>query len=1706
MNCLLPSGSLPFQESITAISRSLEVKRQRIAAVVSAALFAAAFCFPAKAQTNEWTWIGGSKTPQVATYGTLGVPSAANLSGIRYGAVGWADAQGHLWMFGGYSIDASGKNGGPMNDLWEYDPSTNEWAWMGGVSNLPNSFSAAQGVSGTQGVPSTGNIPQGRVGAVSWTGKDGSFWLFGGSGSESGDSYNDLWRYDPTTKEWTWMSGANAESCSNCSQSGVYGSQGVPAQGNTPGSRSNAVSWIDKSGNLWLFGGYGLDSAGAMGYLNDLWKYTPSTNQWTWMSGSATLASCTGNSDCGPLGVYGTQGVSAPTNAPGGRNQASAWTDSNGDFWLFGGLGTDSAGKFGLLNDLWRFDPGTNQWTWMGGGNTYPASCTTPLVSQCGVAGIYGTLQVPATPNGPGARTEGASWADSNGNLWLFGGNGIDSANQWGYLNDLWEYSTSTNQWTWMSGSSTVTCFSTYCGQPGVYGTLGVPGMTNAPSGRDAVTTWVDNKGNLWLFGGMGVDVAGMWGYTQDLWRFQLNSNNLPVAASPTFSPAPGTYDTIETVSMDDTTPGATIYYTINGNSSVFQYSAPISVTSSATIQAIAVADGYASSVMANAAYTLQVTPAPAPTFSPASGTYTAGQSVSLSDAVSGATIYYTTDGSAPTINSTVYTGPITVSSSGVVRAIAAADHYSYSTISSAIYTIGSTATSGQWAWMGGSLIPNQPGVYGTLQTPAPGNSPGAREGAASWTDANGNFWLFGGRKYTSGFANYLNDLWMFNPSTHLWSWMSGSSTVPCRDSSNPQTCTGAPDVYGTLGSPAAANTPGGRMGATVWTDNAGKLWLFGGYGVGTWGGLGGNTVISPGEQNDLWMFDPTTNQWTWMGGSNLLAQAGTYGSLGAPGSSNVPGGRYNTASWVDQNGNFWLFGGTGRDGGDFAVTLNDLWKFSPSTMQWTWMGGSELIGPSVTSQKGNYGTLGVPAVENIPESRSGAAAWTDKDGNLWLFGGAGSISRGDFNDLWRYTPSTGQWTWMAGANSPYCPADPLTGFNTCSSQPPVLGNLGVPAAANTPGGGSGFAEWTDPQGSFWLMGGTSSDITGQDGGFHLGLNNALWVFNPSINQWSWMGGDYATSNCSFVILIPIPYVVCPGSRGASVGQGIFVAGTVPSARSGAVSWTDKSGNFWLFSGSGTDLSDSPMRMGDLWQYQPSTLTLPAAATPIFSLVPGVYTQGGPLTMSNGMPNATIYYTTDGTTPTASSTQYTGPITLSSSQTIQAIATAPGYRNSSVQNEEYILPASLPAPVISVPSGTYTTIQNITISDAAPYAQIYFTADGSLPQFYFTGSGTLPQANSFLYTGPFAVSSSLTLNAESVAIGYYVLHGIAVKYGPSVVSADASATYTINLPLATAPVFNLASGNYTTPQTLIITDTTPGAVIYYTTDGTAPTLMSKVYSGPISISTSATIQAMAVATGYKNSSVSSISFAFPAAAAPTFSVPSGTYNSVQTVTISDTTPSATIYYTTDGTQPTTSSTIYTEPVTISSSQTIQAIATAPAYSTSSVTSAQYTVNLPTADFTLAASSSSLQIKAGQSGSFSLTLTPLNGFHSVTSFSCSGLPAGASCSFSPATVTPNGIPITTAVTINTSPAAAAIQFSEGPLAPLFLTMMFGWLWRRGSRLRVQLLLLLCVVSLCVLSGCGGSPASSESQPVASTITVAATTSAIERTTTVSLTIE
>jgi N-acetylneuraminic acid mutarotase len=556
---------------------------------------------PVNLTRGLWSWMGGGNATPGApkglagTYSTSGAASAGSVPGSRDASARWADGNGNLWLFGGGGFDSAGIDG-YLNDLWVFIPSIEEWAWMGGNSTVPAANKGWPGVYGVLATPAAANAPGGREASVSWTDKAGDLWLFGGVGYDSAGtngSLNDLWKYVPSTHEWDWIDGSSSVPAVDKGQPGVYGALGVPDAANTPGGRWGANSWTDINGNLWLFGGVGYDSTGSLGSLNDLWELNPSVNKWVWMSGSSSVGS-TG----GQAGAYGSFGKPAATNVPSGRSQAVSWTDGNGNLWLFGGKGFDSTGALGYLNDLWLFNPSTGEWAWVGGSST--VGCT-----GCGMLGIYGTLGEADLANMPGGRSQAAGWTDSNGNFWLLGGDGYDSAGTNGTLNDLWEFLPSTREWAWMAGSRTVPAANG--GQLGAYGQFGVPSAANTPGGRWGAAGWTDGEGNLWLFGGDGYDSLGTYDDLNDLWVYQPSAGNLP-AATPTLSVASGTYNTTQTVTIADATPGASIYYTTNGatpGTSSSMYSGPITVSTTMTLEAIALVNGYKASAVASDTYTI---------------------------------------------------------------------------------------------------------------------------------------------------------------------------------------------------------------------------------------------------------------------------------------------------------------------------------------------------------------------------------------------------------------------------------------------------------------------------------------------------------------------------------------------------------------------------------------------------------------------------------------------------------------------------------------------------------------------------------------------------------------------------------------------------------------------------------------------------------------------------------------------------------------------------------------------------------------------------------------------------------------------------------------------------------------------------------------------------------------------------------------------
>lgn len=458
----------------------------------------------------------------------------------------------------------------------------------------------------------------------------------------------------------------------------------------------------------------------------------------------------------------------------------------------------------------------------------------------------------------------------------------------------------------------------------------------------------------------------------------------------------------------------------------------------------------------------------------------------------------------------------------------------------------------------------------------------------------------------------------------------------------------------------------------------------------------------------------------------------------------------------------------------------------------------------------------------------------------------------------------------------------------------------------------------------------------------------------------------------------------------------------------------------------------------------------PKAATPAFSPAPGSYANPVTVTLSDTTTGAVIHCTTDGSVPTASSPVCT-TVDISTTTTLSAIATAAGFNSSAEASGTYLIGSG--GGSINYGSGFSTTGLTLNGSAKLNGARLRLTDTGTneagsafastainvqsfvtdfsfqltnatADGFTFTIQGNQPTAlgspggnlayggigksvavkfdlyngagegpnSTGLYTNgavptvpaislgggvnlhsgdpfnahmsydgttlkmtitdvnnsSFNFSTSWTVNIPSIVGGNTAFVGFTgATGGATAIQEILNWTYAANVATAAAtPTLSPAPGNYTSPQNVALSDSTPSATIFYTMDGSTPTTSSATYSGPIAIASTTTIKAIAAASGLANSAVGSGTYVIgttPTAATPMFNPSPGTYTGTVTVTLSDTTSGAVIHCTTDGTMPTPSSPVCTS-VNISTTTTLSALATASGFNPSAVISGTYTIN------------------------------------------------------------------------------------------------------------------------------------------------------------------
>jgi uncharacterized repeat protein (TIGR03803 family) len=615
-------------------------------------------------------------------------------------------------------------------------------------------------------------------------------------------------------------------------------------------------------------------------------------------------------------------------------------------------------------------------------------------------------------------------------------------------------------------------------------------------------------------------------------------------AAAPAFSPAGGTYTSAQSVTLTSATSGASINYTTDGSTPTEThgtlYTGPVSIGTTTILSAIAFKNGYIDSGVAIAGYTINLPPI-TPTFSPAAGTYGSAQSVTITS-VSDATIRYTTDGSTPTeTNGTIYSSPVSITKTTILKAIAYKSGYPDTSVASGIYTITSSP----------AAILNV--IYNFISSGNGGFYPYA--GLVQGTDGN----LYG--TANEGGSSNAGTVFKITPTgslTALTSFTGSNGGYPF--AGLVQSTDG--NFYGTTNTPlsnpsltypgtAFKITPTGTLTTLVTFSSANGIFPFAGLIQGTDGNFYGATFeAGSGSYGTVFKMTPAG------GLTTLVSFAGANGGL--PNENLIQG----------SDGNFY---GMTYEGGSTYVSINNLGEGTIFRMT---PAGALTTLVSFTGANGSY------PVANLVQGI---------DGNFY-----GTTTEDNVNDdgtVFKMTPA-GVLTTLAY-------------FSSTSGQYP------------------------------------NALVQGSDGNFY------------GTTEGTGSGGKDGTV-----------FKITPAGVLTTLASFDSANGNEPL--SGLVQGND--GNFY-----GTTVLGGSSNVGVVFQ-----LIVPACtAAPVFSPAPGTYTGAQTVTITSATSGASIRYTTNGSTPTETTgTLYSSPVSISSTTTLNAIAFKSGMADSAVVTPAYTIQAA----------------------------------------------------------------------------------------------------------------------------------------------------------------------------------------------------------------------------------------------------------------------------------------------------------------------------------------------------------------------------------------------------------------------------------------------
>lgn len=894
-------------------------------------------------------------------------------------------------------------------------------------------------------------------------------------------------------------------------------------------------------------------------------------------------------------------------------------------------------------------------------------------------------------------------------------------------------------------------------------------------------------------------------------WKAGEPTSNLAAAtytmvvatAMPT-PPNSGTYTAPITATMASATPGATLRYTTDGTiptdlSAI--YTAPLSIATSTTLKTLGMREGWTSSSVWTATYTMRFGTLAAPTVSPAAGSYTTSVTVTLT-AFPGAAIRYRTDGLTPNESSPLYTGPLVVEATSTIVARAFHPDYTSSASTTAAYTVVVAAP----------VVSPGTGTYpvnqaATVTSPTPGATltytlTGADPLQSDTVVSSGgsiivgNFtlkvraWKTGATPsavttmtYTvvgtaaaariDGGANLSVAL---RPDGTVWRWGEQTTLLP-------QMVDGLTGIraLGVGANHALALLPDGTVSG--WGNNG-----YGQLGIGTLGnrprpvavpGLTGIAAVAAGHTHSLAV---TTGGAAYAWGSNGSGELGDGTTTGRLSPVPLPG----------------LTDVVGVAGGDrFSAALK-----ADGTV-WTWgVGSSEALGDGTTASRSVPAQ--VPGLTSVTAITAGSSAVLaiKADGTVVGWGwtltalpaampglaDVTAVSAGSSHFL-ALTADGRVWSW--GTNAAGQLGD---GTLIAHAAPAPIATLSRIVAIGT---GAFHSLAVDEDGVVWAWGsnvdgqlGTGSRYTNQMTPLPISGESMTWrVGMPTLSlaPGRYQSEQVVTVGCGDPYLSTTLRYTLTGIDPTPGDATIACGGTLPVEQS----FTLKV-NGWR-TGAPTSLVASAA-----YELQ--------AKAPVLSVGSGRYASAQSVTVSTATAGAAITYTVDGSDPSPTSPAYAGAIPIARPLTLKARAHKAGWTMSDATYAAYWIDAmsAVDTPTITLNPHADPSERLIVLACATSAATIRYTLDGRDPD-----------ASSPIYRYPIRLRQSATLKARA----FLPLHQP---------SAVATASYALDAPGTTAmPTISSGGGWFATTQTITVSGPV-GSTLRYTTTGSDPTAADAV--------------------------------------------------------------------------------------------------------------------------------------------------------------------------------------------------------------------------------------------------------------------------------------